>query len=722
MKKVPIYSFLVCCMAVCVLFLLAVAYSYTLLSNAKKEEDSAKIAYSALDRKLDEIMRRRLEQNKIVLNHIADHSNIDIAAYNLHGVLIDKLIKEFTDSQKLGQLGLEEGSNAQLLLELQRNIAQHITNDGLNSPLSKQTQDYIRDKAQQFFEVSVNIKISIGLANQNTTKALSKRYDSLFQFVAFLSIMVMALFIIAFFFFIKSISVPLTYIVSCMKGLKHTDKTHPLIAEIAVLKNTYNSLLENNKKLELELIARAEEAEKLTDKAANANKAKGFFIAIVCHELRNCLNVVSGTIPLLGSKCDQDLINDLNLASNMMMSIVNDVLDYSKISERKLAVVFNRVDMADLCEALINKSKGYMGSSENVRYLFLIKGSVPTSLYTDKYRLLQIINNVVSNSFKFTVNGFVKVRVKTAGAYIQWTIADTGRGMSNESIHTVFQPYEQVVQMDSKIGSGLGMAIVVELVRSLKGTVKIKSSLGRGTVVRLRFINQEPQKYSFTLTETIRIICENRDIYSEVKEQLINSQRLFHPSLNIQEESCGLVLKVYPGQFAGQEYRTLMLVSPNNSGEEKAVWPMNPIVFLRTLVQPRPTLISKRKTEPQPTLSSKAKRKILIAEDIDLNRRLLERGFKQSALHVTFACDGIEAIELAKNTYFDCILMDVNMPHLNGLEATKIIRSLDGYEKVPIYALTGNATNDDINKALDAGMDKVLIKPIKPSELLRLLV
>lgn len=391
-----------------------------------------------------------------------------------------------------------------------------------------------------------------------------------------------------------------------------------------------------------------EELEKSRKEAESANIAKSLFLANMSHEIRTPINGVLGVTELLtkGYLTDEQrqYIDILKASSDSLLSIINDILDLSKIESGSMTLSYSFFKLSKAVKEAI-KIIEPISQAKGIPLIKDISDDTPEYIIGDQERLKQILINLISNAVKFTEKGSIAIKIKCLSkknnaCKLEFIIQDTGIGIPEENIKTIFEPF---VQLDNTIrkkfgGTGLGLAICYKLVKLMNGTIWIESSLGIGTEVHFIIsFKVEPEE------DMIRKTMSNLK-----KQESINEIR--H-----------------------------MYAQPNK------------------------------------------KLNILIAEDNEINQMLITKMLAIEGFTYKVANNGYEAIELFKQEDFDVILMDVQMPKMDGLEATKEIRKLERGRDVPIIAITAYAMTDDSKKCLAAGMDYYLSKPLSYKKLFALI-
>lgn len=511
--------------------------------------------------------------------------------------------------------------------------------------------------------------------------------------------------------------------------------------------------------------------------AQNANNAKKSFLSRMSHEIRTPMNAIIGMTTIAAAyigdqKRVEDCLTKITLSSKHLLSLINDVLDMSKIEEDKLVKAHERFEFQDLVESITSIIYSQT-ASKDLNFEVLIDCSEEV-LIGDSVRVSQILLNLLSNAVKFTpTGGSVRFEIreskrKSGSVPIRFTVSDTGIGMSEEFLKKLYDPFEQEeAGASGRGGTGLGMPITKNLVALLGGTIEVKSEKGKGTkfTVELPFDLPEEKKSERGESEirdlNVLVVDDDKDtcIHADIllKKMGVRSSWVLSGAeaiplvLNAHEtgndydvciidwkmpEMDGIETTRQIRKIVGSEALIIILSAYDWSSIEKEAREAGANAFISkpmfafTLYNTLVSVSDKNKIAETATPKSseycfKGKR-ILLAEDNELNTEIAVEILKMTEVEVDCAENGKVALDryLAADAHFyDMILMDIQMPIMNGYEAAKAIRESgrEDAKSIPIFAMTANAFNEDVIAATQSGMNGHIAKPIDVDVLYKIL-
>ncbi len=538
----------------------------------------------------------------------------------------------------------------------------------------------------------------------------------------------------------------------------HLTLTGGLLAGLIVLP-TYAAIL----------IKRLSEAKRI---AEQASQTKSIFLASVSHELRTPLNAIIGLSDLLkDSVRDEEMagmVHTIGTSGRNLLDLINAILDSSRFDVGKIMA---RPEEADLYALLSNVRDMLLveANAKGIRLALHLAPEVPRHVIISVPHIQDALVNLVSNAVKFTQHGHVLIKTcvlgqDSHGVRLRFEVIDTGIGISESAQSGIFDSFVQAdtTIMDRFGGSGLGLYIARQLIESQNGTISVKSRLGEGSQFIIE-IDAKVAARQDTVQETgsISVLVLSEDAaflqmmsmtgarISQVSTQaallvaLAQSRRqgVYRPiaildQKKLQNDING-VAKAILDEAALRHCKLIALLCPKN-GNIATDSPLQPdtelfITFLdrpfdrqsveRALLMAQGTALPRTSENGHAPLAERMKRplSVLVAEDNATNQKVIVKILERSGHHITLASDGEIALDLLGTHHFDLVLMDVNMPVMNGIETVKLYRfSSMGSPHVPIIGLTADATPECRERCLEAGMDECVAKPIEARRLVEL--
>ncbi|MEN9904301.1 MAG: hypothetical protein RLZZ555_866, partial [Pseudomonadota bacterium] len=511
---------------------------------------------------------------------------------------------------------------------------------------------------------------------------------------------------------------------------------------------------------------------KLAKEAAEeAAHAKADFLANMSHEIRTPMNAVIGMTQLALKAGPpprvQDYLRKIQSSSQLLLGVINDILDFSKIEADKMQLDQTGFDLGKLLDdvtALVAEK----ASAKGLELIVSAAADVPARLVGDPLRLQQVLLNLANNAVKFTDRGEVEIRVglqqqPSDGAELRFEVRDTGIGISPDQSDRLFQSFQQADSSTTRRygGTGLGLAIAKRLVELMGGKIGVDSVPGQGSTfwftVRLGLDTAQPAHERGIPTGLRVLLVDDNEQAREVMAELINSLGSSTTSTASGSEA---LAEIERADAAGQPFDILLLdwKMPGMDGIELAreirrhALRQAPLLLMVTShdrdeamplarkagiseVLTKPVSASAllealmrqaggqgRPTSPMPPDALRESEALvgaraLLVEDNELNQEVASEFLRMLGLEVDLASNGAVAVQKVQQQAYDVVLMDMQMPVMDGLSATRAIRQLTGMEELPILAMTANAMAQDRERCIEAGMNDHIAKPIDVQDL-----
>lgn len=531
----------------------------------------------------------------------------------------------------------------------------------------------------------------------------------------------------------------------------HVEMQHSIDQATSDLRETLEQLEIQNVELDI--------AKKRAQEAA---RVKSEFLANMSHELRTPLNGVIGfTRQMLKTQLTNsqtDCLQTIDKSANNLLTIINDILDFSKLEAGKLALENIAFEFQDVLEEVVNL-QATSAHEKGLEITLKIDPKIPRGVVGDPLRIQQVLTNLVGNSIKFTERGNIDVSIEMRTQRddmidLQFMVRDTGIGISERQQAQLFQAFSQADASISRRygGTGLGLVITQKLVSHMGGEISLTSRLHQGSTFwfTLRLHTTElPINDGYDaqlLADRHLLLIEPNMQAAAIVQQTLQQSGLevtYHSVLPEHDQTYDYVLlnlapnkEINPSLVQTWVQRALTIsqhVIVGMPTTELALAdqlmqhypikciskPLSRKKLLQTLAAQQPALSSSSAPKPQ---AAKLPLRVMAVDDNPANLKLIT-ALLQERVECVIACtSGQEALEQAQQRQFDIILMDIQMPHMDGVTACKAIKQLDGYQEIPVIAVTAHAMAGERDRLLNAGMDDYLTKPIDEPILQQVLI
>ncbi|WP_432467269.1 transporter substrate-binding domain-containing protein [Agarivorans sp. Z349TD_8] len=550
-------------------------------------------------------------------------------------------------------------------------------------------------------------------------------------------------------------------LITCMIAL-------PIIIVIFIW-NRKLAIAKDKLKLSSEKLAQAKQS------AEQANNFKSQFLANMSHEIRTPMNAIVGfTHLMLSSKLDdtqQDYANKIKRASLTLLGVINDILDVSKVEAGKLEIEQIKFHLSEIVYNLSNLLAP-KAIEKNIDIFMDVDPKVPDILIGDPLRLEQILINLTQNAIKFTEQGQVVVKIKLLESVpnrvtLEFSVNDTGIGISEDNLSKLFQPFAQADDSLTRThgGTGLGLSISKLLVELMGGEIRATSIENQGSTFsfQLNLAYSEDKQYDQQLQAELRdmrvLVVDDNQLARDISSEILHSFS-FRVDCASNAATAIDMLDRHNNIEPEDPYRLVLMdwKMPRMNGIEASKYikemplRMMPAIILVTaygredvsrqvekeqldafLIKPLNAsllfdcIMKLFHQQPSSSLATQAmvphllEGKVLLVEDHPINQELAKEMLTQMGLQASIAKHGQQAIDMLQAEPFDLVLMDIQMPVLDGFEATRAIRKNSRFATLPIIAMTAHAMKEDQQRCFEAGMNAHLAKPIDPEQLFSVL-
>ncbi|EJA3101093.1 response regulator [Vibrio vulnificus] len=553
------------------------------------------------------------------------------------------------------------------------------------------------------------------------------------------------------------------FVCGVSRDISKIKEAEKIAVEANVKLKQYTEALEGiNSDLDEKVKKRTCELEKATQEIESVYRAKSAFLSRMSHEIRTPVNAIVGLTSMMGktklTSAQQIYLEKISQASQFLAEVVNDTLDLSKLEAGKLEIEQVEFSPEKIMQEAIN-IMAFKAYDKNLDLAINISTNLPKILVGDPLRIKQITINLLSNAIKFTDKGYISLVVEYdyKNSVLKWSVIDTGKGISDENKSSLFQLFNQLEKSTSREygGTGLGLAISQQLSYLMGGEVFVESALGQGSCFSVKVplsqsvynrsniadgINNNTGKIllvdnspasSLAICNMLSEIgfdvdlCDSVDYaFSKIKQSCIREDTYDKIMIDMQmfsREEFNLLINSFNGCYQGNELIKIDRLGRTLKDEmhdgidwilEKPLFPSSLINVFNNRVYDRNNAFVSSSTNGLQREFDWRGCSILVVDDNEINQQVIRGYLSDTGINIVSVMNGKDAIKYVNEREFDIILMDINMPHMDGFETASIIRCSFNDAELPIVAVTAYSSEDVLEKVVSVGMSAHLSKPI----------